>query len=73
MTKTVLAARLKRRREELGWTQRQLGEKLEVRWTVVSRWEKMDTYPSIPSLVELCQVLRVSADWLIGLQDDRRK
>lgn len=73
LTKTELAARIKKRRIQLGLSQRRLGEQLEVRWTVVSRWENTDTYPSVPSLANLCRVLRVSADWLLGLHKNQKR
>ncbi|MCU5753131.1 helix-turn-helix domain-containing protein [Lactococcus lactis] len=37
----------------------------------VSSYEKSKQYPSVEVLIQLCQIFDVSADYLLGLSDDK--
>ena len=52
-------------RKSEGYTQEALAEKLGVSRQAVARWEAGDTAPDMGSLVGICQVFGVSADYMI--------
>ena len=56
-------------RELAGLTQEQLAEIIGVSRTAVVRWESGETYPSIDHLIELTKVLKVSADFILGIRE----
>lgn len=56
-------------RKSKGWTQQQLANKVGLVKSSISAYEKSAKYPSIEVLINLCEVLEVSADYLIGLSD----
>jgi transcriptional regulator with XRE-family HTH domain len=65
------AKRLKQAREARGLSQNGLAAALggEVTQSAVSYWESGKNLPATEMLRELCGVLGVSADWLLGLDD----
>lgn len=53
-------------RKSQGLTQEQVGERVGVSAQAVSKWEHGETCPEVALLPEVCQVLEVSADSLLG-------
>ena len=53
------------RRKELGLTQQQLADKLNISFQSVSKWENGMTYPNIEILYDLAIVLGVSTDEIL--------
>jgi transcriptional regulator with XRE-family HTH domain len=62
-----LAARLRKARTDLGWSQAHLAGVLGVRQATVSNWEQGHTMPAADQLAEIARALRVSSDDLLGL------
>lgn len=62
--------RLRQLREELGYTQEQLSEKLNIGVTQIWRYENGETKPNTEVLTKIAQALNVSADYLLGLTDE---
>ena len=58
------AVRLKKAREQIGFTQEQLAEKIGVTRQAVSRWEQGITQPDMEMLVTLSEALQVDAEFL---------
>ena len=58
--------RLKMLRLKRGWTQSQLGEKINVTKASISGYENDTRSPDKESLVRLAQILHVSTDYLLG-------
>lgn len=54
------------RRKELGLTQQQLADKLNISFQSVSKWENGMTYPNIEILYDLAIVLGVSTDEILA-------
>jgi transcriptional regulator with XRE-family HTH domain len=52
-------ARLRRRREELGWTQETLASKIGVYPTMVGKWENRQHVPDVSTIARLAQALEV--------------
>lgn len=56
-------------RLEKGWTQAELGEKLSTTQSTIGKYEREELQPNIENIVRICQVLEISADYLLGLED----
>lgn len=69
---TVFRKNLVKRRKELGLTQEQLAQKMNVSPQAVSKWEN-SSYPDSELLPELAKNLDVSLDYLFGLKKDEGK
>lgn len=52
-------------------TQSDLSTRIGVVSATISAYEKNRKYPSVEVLIQLCQVFDVSADYLLGLSDDK--
>ncbi|MDE7083261.1 MAG: helix-turn-helix domain-containing protein [Clostridia bacterium] len=63
------ADRLKLLRIEKGLNQTELAEQLSVNQRSVSNWENSLREPSFEMLMKLAQILEVSTDYLLGLED----
>ncbi len=65
----VFAERLKELREENGLSQVQLAKQINVSSVAISRWERRERIPNIENLYYIANFFKVSADYLIGLED----
>ena len=63
------AERLREVRIENDINQTKLAELCNVQQSCVSKWERGVTLPDVEMIVVLCQVLHVSADYLLGIKD----
>lgn len=61
----TIGDRIKLKRKELGLTQAELGEKLNVTDRAVSKWEQNDGNPDISFLPALAQIFNVTIDYLL--------
>lgn len=66
-----LGSKLKQLRREKGLTQQQLADKLGLTKGSISAYETSAKYPSIDVLRQMAIVLDTSADFLLGLSDER--
>jgi transcriptional regulator with XRE-family HTH domain len=62
--------RIRKLREELGWTQDVLAEKIGVPVLQINRYENNKTKPNADMITILAENLSCSADYLLGLTDD---
>ena len=65
-----LGKNIARRRNELGWTQEQLAEKMDVSFQTVSYWELEESYPATQKLEPLAKVLNTRLDRLFTEPED---
>lgn len=65
----IFSARLKWLRENKGYTQKEMAEKLELSQQYYGRFEKNKGEPSLETLAKLAKILREDANFLIGLTD----
>ena len=65
-----LGKNIAKRRNELGWSQEQLAEKMDVSFQTVSYWELEGTLPTTQKLERLAQVLGVRLDRLFAGAED---
>ena len=66
-----LAATVRLRREELGWSQRQLAERAGMSQPGVARFEAGGTTPTLPLLERLAQALGLTLNVSLGPQQRR--
>ena len=57
-------------RLQSGFTQKQLGEKLELKISTVCDWEKRLSEPNLRQLKTLGEIFGVSVDFLLGCADE---
>ncbi|CDE72558.1 transcriptional regulator Cro/CI family [Acidaminococcus sp. CAG:917] len=65
----VFCERLKALRTEKGLSQPELANLLGVSNGIISFWENGVNEPTISNLIKLAEVLEVSTDYLLGLED----
>lgn len=68
----VFAKRLGEWRREQGWTQRHLANAVGVTEQSVHNWEQGRSLPSFKALQKLVVASGFTADWWLGLSDERR-
>lgn len=49
-------------------SQKELAEKLGINPSTVSKYMRLDKYPSLDTFANICQILDVSADEILGLK-----
>lgn len=61
----------KRLREAIEYgnvTQKELAEKLQINPSTVSKYMRLNKYPSLDTFANICEILDVSADEILGLK-----
>ncbi len=67
----TLGTRLKNIRTELGFTQEQMADYLEVSRTTYTHYEKGTRCPNSISICSICKKLNISADYLLGISETK--
>lgn len=70
MSMEYFGDKLKAMRKAKKLTQTQLAKKLDMSVSVISAYEQNSKYPSITVLIQLCEILDVSSDYLLGISDN---
>ena len=65
----IFAIRLRDIRKERRLTQKQLADAVGTTDDSIFSWERGRSQPSIDIIRQLCKILEVSADYLLGLED----
>lgn len=66
----AIGKKIKELRKEAGFTQKQLATLLNKSETGFASWEQGLSEPSVNDIRMLCSILEVSADYLLGLEDE---
>lgn len=66
----IFQEKLKELRKESGKTQKELAKLLNTTDDSIYSWEKGRSQPSIEMIRKLCKIFDVTADYLIGLEDE---
>lgn len=66
----MFSSRLKELREEKGWSQKDLAEKIKSTNKNIWAYENGIAYPNIDTLIRMSKVFQVSVDFIIGNTDD---
>ena len=67
----LLGRRIAECRKEKQFTQDELAVRLGITPQALSKWERSQSLPDIALLKELCGILGVSADYLLGMERDK--
>lgn len=62
--------RIKELREEKGITQKELGELMHCCQRTISKYEREILDLRTATIIALCQIFEVSADYLLGIEDE---
>ena len=62
----MIGAQIAKLRNRFGWTQVQLARELHVDLKTVRKWENGDSDPSAKNILNLTEIFGVSADFLLG-------
>ena len=62
---STIGNRIKLKRKELGLTQAELGEKLNITDRAVSKWEQGEGDPNLSIIPDIAKILGVSLDYLL--------
>lgn len=63
----------KRLREEItnsGLSQKEIAKKLGINPSTVSKYTRLDVFPALDTFAQLCKILDVSADYILGLKEN---
>lgn len=63
--KTQLGANIVSYRKQQGWTQAQLAEKLNYSDKAVSKWERGESIPDVPTLVQIAELFGVTVNEML--------
>lgn len=61
----AIGSRIKLARENMGWTQEELAEKIDLSTQFISTIERGVAGASLGTVIRLCEVLNVSSEWLL--------
>lgn len=61
--------RIKEIRQEKGLTQAQLAEMLTTTQSTIGKYEREEIQLTVDTIIKICKVFEVSADYLLGLED----
>ena len=67
MYKEIFSQRLKKARNETGFTQREVTKELNIPQSTIANYETGRTEPDIETLGILTEFYQVSTDWLLGI------
>lgn len=70
---TIFGKRILELKEELGLTYSQMGKITGVDPKNFSAWANKYKMPNADMVIKIAKGLNVSADWLLGLSNDRRR
>lgn len=62
---------IKNLRQQKGWTQAELGEKIGYSLQAVSAWERGQNRPDIQAIPVLCKIFDVTSDQLLGIEPEQ--
>ena len=68
ITLTEIQKRLREAIQYGNITQKELAKKLGINPSTVSKYMRLDKYPSLDTFANICEILDVSADDILGLK-----
>ncbi|WP_436704299.1 helix-turn-helix domain-containing protein [Lactiplantibacillus plantarum] len=63
--------RLKLLRQENGWTQKDLAERINVSAKTIGAWERATREPPMDTIRDFASIFSVSTDYLLGISNSR--
>ena len=62
--------RIRESRQKMRLTQAQLAEALKTTQGTIGKYEREELQPNIETIIELCKILKISADYLLGIENE---
>ena len=66
----MYGTRIRELRINCGYTQTQLAKMLSTTQSTIGKYEREFLQPNVDVIISLCQIFEVSADYLLGLEDE---
>lgn len=73
MYKEGFASKLKKAREDTGFTQREVEKETKIKQSLIARYETGTLEPSIETIGILADFYGISLDWLFGTRGGKEK
>ena len=73
MNQETIGKNIRKARRDRDMTQDELAAMLNVSESAVSQWESGKTSPDLGIIPDLCTVLEISADWLLGVDQEKKR
>ena len=70
--KTIVGKRLQFLKKEYAMSTRQMAEDINSNHQAVYNWMTKYIFPRSDTIIKICKAYDVSADWLLGLTDERK-
>lgn len=70
-TKKQISERIRERRKEIGFSQKEVADRIGMPVSTIHRWENEQSLRDIMRFRDLVFLLEVSGDYLLGLIDDK--
>lgn len=68
-----ISEQIKKLRQQKGWTQNELGEKVGYSPQTISAWERGQNQPDLQAISALCKLFDVTSDQLLGIEKTVQK
>ena len=68
-----ISEQIKNLRQQKGWTQNELGEKVGYSPQTISAWERGQNQPDLQAISALCKLFDVTSDQLLGIEKTAQK
>ncbi len=68
----TFAQKLKKAREETGFTQREVAKELNMKQATIASYETGRTQPDIETMCRLIDFYQINANWLLGTSGDNK-
>lgn len=62
----VFRERLREERKKAGYTQEDMGQKLNMTQSAYAQYETGKTQPSLETAIKIAEILKISLDYLVG-------
>lgn len=62
--------RLREIRQEKGITQKELAKLLSTTQSTIGKYEREELEPNVETIIHICKIFNVSADYLLGSEDE---
>lgn len=66
----IFSKRLKSLRQESGFTQQEVADKISINRGSYSNWENGKREPTLENVVKLAKLFKTTTDFLLGVTDD---
>ena len=65
----IIQKRLRQTIQQSNLTQKEIAKRIGVSAQTISKYMKINVFPALDTLAQLCQTLDISADYILGLTE----